>query len=300
MIGFLPSSKRKSEGRETPRCCEGSRVCGVLLAALAGCRSESSRGARTELLDTGVTISLSDPSDVPASGGGQLPPLTEAVWLETLPMPAGHDAVVSVPLGAREARPVMIGMHGAGDRPEWACGGYRAATDAFPFIVCPRGVPHGSSEPEKFDSPGPARIAQDVGLAMQSLRARFGSYVAPGPLLYAGFSLGAIHGAKVVADEPTTFPTALFIEGGYKEIDLALARRYANNGGKRVMLACGQTACPALFAGAERALSTAGIEVQLVNAHTGRHNLDGPMMHALREAWPWLVAGDPRWAGFGR
>jgi hypothetical protein len=36
--------------------------------------------------------------------------------------------------------------------------------------------------------------------------------------------------------------------------------------------------------------------VLLLDANTGRHNLDGPMMTALHDAWPRLVAGDPRWS----
>jgi hypothetical protein len=35
----------------------------------------------------------------------------------------------------------------------------------------------------------------------------------------------------------------------------------------------------------------------MLDANTGRHNLDGPMMQALRDAWPRLVAGDARWDG---
>jgi hypothetical protein len=224
-----------------------------------------------------------------------LPPLTDAAWLERFTLADGHAAFVSVPLGATEPRPVMVGMHGAGDRPEWACGGYRAATDAFPFIICPRGVPEGPSS-EKYVTPPAAWIEQDVIGALEALRARFGPYVAEGPLLYAGFSLGASRGAKVVADHAATFPIALLIEGAYSELTPGLCRQFAAGGGRRVMLGCGQAGCKARFAVAERALQSAGIEVRILDAQTGRHNLDGAMMHALHDAWPWLVAEDSRWA----
>jgi predicted esterase len=233
----------------------------------------------------------------PRSATSKLAPLTDAVWLEPLPMPPGRAAFVSVPLGATEPRPVMIGMHGAGDRPEWACGGYRGATDAFPFIVCPTGLPQGRSAPDKFYAPAAERMAEDIESALAGLRSRFGPYVAEGPLLFVGFSLGAMHGAKVLAAHASTFPVALLIEGGYAEITQALAALYAEQGGKRVMLACGQAACRPSFRAAERALRRAGIEVLLLDAGTGRHNLDGAMTRALRDAWPKLVAGDPRWEG---
>lgn len=226
-----------------------------------------------------------------------LAPLTDAAWLESLPMPAGHAVFVSVPLGATGPRPVMVGMHGAGDRPEWACGGYRGATHAYPFILCPRGVPQG---PDKFATPSAARVEQDITDALAALRARFGAYVAEGPLLYAGFSLGAIHGVKVLTDEAATFPVALLIEGGYAELTPAAARAYRAHGGQRVLLGCGQADCARRFRNAESALSSAGVEVKVLDARTGRHNLDGAMIDALKDAWPWLVAGDPRWEGYGR
>jgi predicted esterase len=227
-------------------------------------------------------------------GGNRLPPLADAIWLERLKLAEGHEAFVSVPLGATEPRPVMVGMHGAGDRPEWACGGYRAATDAFPFIIYPRGNLEGPSS-EKYVTPPAPWIEQDVSAALERLRERFGVYVAEGPLLYAGFSLGASRGARVIADRGAMFPVALLIEGAYADITPALSQRYAAAGGRRVLLGCGQAGCNARFAGAAQSLRAAGIEVRILDARTGRHNLDGPMMRALHDAWPWLVAGDPRW-----
>src|SRR5512143_1203126 len=46
---------------------------------------------------------------------------------------------ISIPLGAREPRPIVVALHGAADKPGWACGEWRAIVDAYPFVVCPRG-----------------------------------------------------------------------------------------------------------------------------------------------------------------
>jgi len=46
---------------------------------------------------------------------------------------------VSVPLGAREPRPIMIAIHGGSDKPSLACSAWRGITEAYPFVVCPRG-----------------------------------------------------------------------------------------------------------------------------------------------------------------
>jgi hypothetical protein len=99
----------------------------------------------------------------------------------------------------------------------------------------------------------------------------------------------------VIADRGAMFPVALLSEGAYADITPALSQRYAAAGGRRVLLGCGQAGCKARFAGAAQSLRAAGIEVRILDAQTGRHNLDGPMMRALHDAWPWLVAGDPRW-----
>src|SRR5205085_7239239 len=60
---------------------------------------------------------------------------------ELMELRDGADVVgfVSVPLGAREPRPIMIGLHGGSDRPERACPAWRIAADAYPFVVCPHG-----------------------------------------------------------------------------------------------------------------------------------------------------------------
>ena len=47
--------------------------------------------------------------------------------------------VVSVTLGARERRPVMIALHGGSEKPERACSAWRGVMDAYAFVVCPRG-----------------------------------------------------------------------------------------------------------------------------------------------------------------
>src|SRR2546423_8482439 len=42
--------------------------------------------------------------------------------------------VVSVPLGAREPRPIMFALHGSSDRPDRACPAWRTPTEPNPFV----------------------------------------------------------------------------------------------------------------------------------------------------------------------
>jgi hypothetical protein len=107
-----------------------------------------------------------------------------------------------------------------------------------------------------------------------------------------------MQGAKVLADEPELFSEALLVEGGFTEFTPVVAGAWSKGGGKRALLACGIASCPSEWRRAEQALRQAGIESRVLDARTGRHNLDGEMMKALRAAFPWLVRDDPRWRAF--
>jgi hypothetical protein len=265
-----------------------------LLAALAtilvvACRT-GSPGPTTDRppLDSATPPRLS----ASAPRRSALPPLTAESWLITLPVPPKRPALVSVPLGATDPRPVVLGVQGAGDRPEWACGGYRGALDAYPFIVCPAGHASGLG---KLSTGPSGELADDAEQALAGLRARFGPHVAEGPVVYAGFSLGAINAPALLHTRGRTYPRALLIEGAYREFTPELARRYAASGAERVLLLCAAKSCQGVFDASASALRQAGIETRQVGAGTRRHNLDGEMTEAIRQAWPWLVEGLPSW-----
>jgi hypothetical protein len=230
------------------------------------------------------------PAPVTSAPSPPRPSLAGYSWMEPLDLGGGRRAVVAVPLGATEPRPIVVGVHGAGDRAEWACGGYRIATRAYPFVVCPQGVPAGG---DKFSTADSGRLASDIAAAVRVTRERFGRWIAEGPLVYAGFSLGAIHGIPLLAKQASTFPRVLLIEGG--TWTPAQSRAFVEGGGERVMLVCAAPECSGTYGTSRRNLERAGAKVQLVGAGTGRHNLDGSMMSVLAEHWAWLVEGDTRW-----
>src|SRR5689334_2604590 len=73
------------------------------------------------------------------------PPPPEPVTVEAaqpfieLPVEGHGAAVVSLPLGARDKRPVVIATHGNYDRPEWQCEVWREIVGDAAFVLCPRG-----------------------------------------------------------------------------------------------------------------------------------------------------------------
>ena len=278
-------------------------ITGMLVACcLSGCRTPQEGDSATQR--AGAAGSPSAASEAGATVGkgrntansqSVLPPLSGHEWLETLELGSGHQAVVAIPLGAREPRPVVVGVHGAGDRAEWACGGYRNATGAHAFIICPQGLPRGDG---KFSTASVERLAKDIELAVQKTREAFGAYVASGPPTYSGFSLGAIRGVHVVAPQGKEFPRVLLVEGGARELSPRSVESFVATGGERVLLLCAAARCDESLHSAARAIERKGARARVVAAGTGRHNLDGTMMRRIAQNWAWLVEGDPRWASW--
>jgi predicted esterase len=234
-----------------------------------------------------------DASDASDASTG-LRPLTEAEWLEHFKLEGGDEASVTVPLGATTPRPILVAVHGAGDRPEWACGGWRMIVDAYAFVVCPQGVPIGGG---KFAWSSADQIARIVDKALPALRRRFGVFVADGPLVYAGFSQGARLGVLHTGARANDYEAVALVEGAYEDVDAIFASKLAKAGERRVLLACSTGNCDARFRPAKAALTRANVDVRVRDAGNHGHNLNGEVVDAMKEPFSWLVKDDPRWAG---
>jgi hypothetical protein len=239
--------------------------------------------------------SASEPAGGPPSvSTPSLSPLVAESWLIPLPVEGFRPAQVSVPLGARERRPIVVALHGAGDRPEWACGGWRGVTDAYPFIVCPTGQPAADG----FAWGPVAMVEREVTRSVEAVRARFGDHVAEGCALLVGFSQGAIRGVPMLAAGRGWCPIAALCEGAYEALGERFGRAFLAWGGRRILLGCSQPHCAKAFRQREEELRQTGIEVRTVFSGERVHNLNGEMVRTLNEAWPWLVQDDERWSSY--
>lgn len=223
-----------------------------------------------------------EPSALPPLGGD---------WLVKLPLEGFGDAAVSVPLGAREPRSIVIGVHGRGDRPEWACGEWRGITEAHPFILCPHGTPVKASPGQGLAFQGAELTLREIDAGLAAMKARFGRYVAEGPMVYAGFSLGAFLGVHLVAGDPARFPIAVLGEGGYSWT-ADQAARFARGGGKRVLFVCSTGACNASASPLVALLRRAGLEAKMVSAGNIGHLVDDRIVQKVRAEWAWVLGGD--------
>jgi predicted esterase len=134
-------------------------------------------------------------------------------------------------------------------------------------------------------------LGRELDAALAALR-KTDVPLAPGNHVYAGFSQGAIMGALVLVDRAAEFPGVAFVEGGFQYWSVARARRFAKNGGKRVLVVCGTTWCSRGSRDVVRWLRGAGVEVRLEYAPGAGHTSSGAVYDLTRAALPWLLGVD--------
>jgi len=253
----------------------------------------SPRGGVVAELDARVA----EPDATP-EGPLSLSPIPPEPLFTNLTVPGFPDAVVALPNGARTPRPVLIVIHGSGDRPDWNCDAWRHITSDYGFVLCPRGeyVPKesGRGDDRRYTHTGGAYLRLHLDAALTALAARFAGYVDVDRPLVAGFSLGAAQIAGVAIGDPTRFPRVADIEGGHNAWTAASARLFASGGGRRVLFGCGSSWClPAAEAAVAR-LENGGVDARVVHAAVG-HSTGRPLQEAIMAELGWFLAGDPRW-----
>lgn len=210
--------------------------------------------------------------------------------LVALPVDGFGDAVVSLPVGTREKRPIVIAVHGNYDRPEWQCGVWRAIVRDRAFVLCPRGV-------ARTDSPSPSDIrftfANGVAMGMEldrgiaALRARWPDFA--GEIrIYTGFSLGAITGVAWLVKEPLRAPIAVLTEGSHAQWTPGAIAAFAKHGGKRVLFACGQPGCVSAANAIATSMKKVGVDAKVVHGKGMGHGYDGAVASAIAGELGWL------------
>lgn len=218
-----------------------------------------------------------------------LPPL-RSDWLLTI---GDGDAttVIMPPIGATAPARLVIGVHGAGDRPDWACGGWRLGSAVTAFIACPQGVPMSTTT---FGWSTPAQLQERALASLEVVRARYPEYLSKEPLVFAGFSQGATFAEPFLRKHAARFPIAILAEGGYRTAQSpSFAKAYRAAGGRRVVLVCGSPSCFTSARGAKRVIEGAGLQVLIVGDPKAGHNLNQQMQQALQASWSDIVAPLP-------
>jgi predicted esterase len=247
----------------------------------------------------GSTPSL--PADASTSANASdsaaaLAPIPPDPLFTNLSIPGFPEAVVSVPNGATSPRPVIVVLHGSGDRPDWNCDAWRHITGARGFVLSLRGqyVPAESTKDDRrYTHRGGAYLRAHVEAALEAIATRFAGYVDIERPLLAGFSLGAAEVAELAVGAPTRFPRIALVEGGHSVWNAVTIRSFAADE-RRVLFGCGSTWCVPLAKAAALRLEKGGVQTRTVYARVG-HTIDRPLQEAILTELSWFLQEDPRW-----
>jgi dienelactone hydrolase len=289
----------------------GPRGALTLLAVAAACRapqatpSPASSQSASSVRSGAVPAGAPSPSVAPSSAASSQPavpspsalprplaPLPQAGALVSLPVSGFRDAIVSLPLGATTPRVVVLALHGNFDRPEWQCEVWRRITRADVFVLCPRGIPRSDvpKELDRWEWGSVAKTKSEIVAALDSLRARYPQHVKPGPVVFTGFSLGAILGARLLQDPELPIAAAVLIEGGYQGWTLAKAKSLKPRL-RGLLFACGQSECRNTYRyQLAHLFERADLPSSLVEDTKAGHTYDDPLAALVQGAWPALMA----------
>jgi predicted esterase len=272
-----------------------------LLLLLSACRARSHADA-TAAPASIETASVTAPEPLhpehpapPAASvtPAALPALT-GEWQQHL-QAEGVSIVVTPPIGTTAPRSLVVGVHGAGDRPDWSCGGWRLASLSNAFVVCPQGTRMGA---QTFAWVSPQLLAERVEIAVRAARSKFAEYIELGPMIFAGFSQGATYAEPFLRKNAARFPIVILAEGGYATAQShSFAQAFRAAGGRRIVLVCGGSGCFVSAQRSKKVLESAGVEVLVVGDPKAGHNLNERMQKALQAAWPEIAAPPPELSG---
>ncbi len=234
-----------------------------------------------------------------APSEGPLPPLPTGSGFARLPVPGFLPAVVAWPPdAASRPLPVVVALHGSYDQPEWNCEVYRQVVRGAAVVLCPRGRLRWDSptDPRQlrfyFPSTG-GWIFREVDAALRALKESAPTRIADGPVVYAGFSQGAILAVPSLPARGEQFSRAILVEGG-ASWSTSNARAYAKSGGQRVLFACGRAGCFTRARATAATLEQAGLKTKVTYTPDQGHTYDGGVQRDLMQSFAWLVEDDAR------
>jgi len=209
----------------------------------------------------------------------------------------GEVAYASIPIGAREPRPVVLGVHGAADRADWSCVEWRAVVASWAFVVCPQGRPHPQWRDTYVFGSGKA-VGMQAERAVVELRRRYGGHVADGPLVYGGWSWGATLAADVVTASPGRFDRVALVEVGHTPLDPeVVAGAFVRSGVRRTVVSCSSPGCRQFARGYAGAARRRALPAAFVDVGDRGHWFDEPVFRALAPKVAWMFEDERRYAG---
>lgn len=253
---------------------------------------------RTAAASTGTDAGTQDAADEDASDDAAARAALRG-FPEQLVLREGDEkvGVVSVPLGAREPRPLMIALHGGSETPERACSAWRTVTEAYPFVICPRGW--GGNE-ARLGWRSAADANQRIARAVAAAKNTFGAWIEDTQsIVLAGFSMGGSEVALVAHRDPETYRRIVVGDAAHNPRSaLTFAREWVARGGERALFLCTTSGCEPSMRAAARKVAREGAHARLNIAPTQVHSLSERAVQSMRRDWPWLIEGVEGWESY--
>ncbi len=208
-----------------------------------------------------------------------------------LPVPGFRPAALLAPAGPG-ARPLVVGLHGNFDRPEWFCESLEELVLGRAWVLCPRGLPRGDVPASygRWTFSHRQRVLAELEAGARALAQRQPGRVSSGPVLLAGFSLGAILASRLAVAAPARFPRLYLVEGGQQVWTPATLASFARGGGKALVLGCGSKGCGVWARQVCAEATRRGLGCAAVVAPQLGHSYTAPLPSLAREPWRRLLA----------
>lgn len=286
--------------RGTPARTRSAPFALAATAAVAACAAPPPVADPTSPPPAAPSASHSDTHDVEPTRGAQSEPAPTtapnpepapepgALRLHSLPVPGFLDAVVALP-ETRKPLPVIVSTHGAGGDPEWTCEEWGRRVRGEAIVLCPRGKAISVRDPYGYYYPDHFALEREVLAAVEALERELGPRIAPGPMLYTGYSQGATMGALFLPAHAARFPFLVLTEGGFASWSRASARKFHAAGGRRVLFVCGVAGCASRARTSAAVLERAGVSTRVEHVVGGGHTDGGAVGRRLDETYRWVL-----------
>jgi pimeloyl-ACP methyl ester carboxylesterase len=191
----------------------------------------------------------------------------------------------------------MIALHGGSEKAEHACAAWREITEAYAFVVCPRGW--GGNE-WRLGWRNAADTSRRISRAVEAAKKTFGAWIQETPtIVLAGFSMGAIQVALVACRQPQTYRRIVIGDSAHKPRSaLTFAPAWVKGGGERALFLCSTSGCEPSMRAAAKKVAREKARARLNIAATQKHGLSESVVQSVRRDWPWLVEGAEGWEGY--
>jgi hypothetical protein len=211
-----------------------------------------------------------------------LPPLG-GTWRVPVADADGYLGEVTLPLGSRHPRGVVVGVHGAVSRADYLCGTLRGVYGEDVFVYCPHAARTAESGASWLS---PEQLRSRVVDGVRVLQRRFPGRLDLSSMVFLGHSQGAMllpaaFGAKALP-EGMRFRHVVFFEGLPKSEPAFTERALRNMGAESVYLVSGQSGWRAGHEHLAEHLRKRGLGAVHVHGEFG-HWFNDPSERILRE-----------------